>query len=106
MAQPAGNESQHGLLALGLACALALGVGLAGRQPPPLPPGVAPVQGPTSVETGRGRMQQVPIGTSIISGTVTAADSGQAIRNALVTISGNSNVLLTQRGGGASVGMA
>src|SRR5688572_1081787 len=60
---------------------------IAGPPPPP------PAGG------GRGpQTRQIPIGTAVIAGTVTAADTGRAIRNAFVTVSGQSDVTLPARG--------
>lgn len=55
---------------------------------PPPPPG----------RGGGPQTRQMPIGTAVISGTVTAADTGRAIRNAIVTVSGQSDVPISGRG--------
>ncbi|HEX5142160.1 MAG TPA: carboxypeptidase-like regulatory domain-containing protein, partial [Dehalococcoidia bacterium] len=65
---------------------------------------------PAQVQPGRGgepaqRVQQVPVGTAEIAGTVTRVDTGRPVRGALMTLSGNSDVPLAVRGRTAAGGV-
>jgi hypothetical protein len=58
-----------------------------------------------SRDAGQVRTQQVPIGTGVISGTVTAADSGRPLSNVVVSLSGTAPVAATAaRGAGPARG--
>src|SRR4029453_3108454 len=57
--------------------------------PPPQPPVIVGGQVPGSPrDQGQPGVRRIPIGTGVITGTVTAADTGQPIRNARVGLNG------------------
>ena len=60
--------------------------------PPPPPPAPVVVGGQVPIgprDQGQPGVRRIPIGTGVIAGTVTAADTGQPIRNARVSLNGN-----------------
>ncbi len=78
-----------GLIVLGTIAAATAGALAQGPPTPPPPPDVRrDVAPPQRDPAGQGNVRRIPIGTGVISGTVTVADTGLPVRNARVTVSG------------------
>jgi protocatechuate 3,4-dioxygenase beta subunit len=73
--------------------------------PPPPPPLVVREQVPVGPrDQGQPGMRRIPIGTGVIAGTVTAADTGQPVRNARVSLNGTFRSPDSAAGGPAGAG--
>ena len=89
---------------LGLAAAIAATAftpvsGRSPQVPPPPPVGPVPAQQPLRDPNAQPSVRRVPVGTAVITGTVTAADTGRPLRGVRVTVNGSTGPLSARLGG-------
>jgi hypothetical protein len=71
-----------------VAAAWAARIGAQVPPPPPVPPTMRDPASLPQRDPTQSNMRRIPVGTGMISGTVTIADTGQPVRNARVTLNG------------------